>query len=156
MKIIYKTGSLMEASEILRCQSLNAQGVIGSGVAKIIRDKHEKVYTEYRKVYEDQGNNLNLGQVIWVDCETEVYINIIGQEFYGRDPSIRYVSYDAIRNGLREINRTVADQNIAIAFPLLGNGLGNGSWKIISEIIEEESTNFQPVVYLIDGKIPTS
>jgi hypothetical protein len=38
--------------------------------------------------------------------------------------------------------------------PLIGAGLAQGKWSIISQIIEEEMTDVQPVVYLIDGIIP--
>jgi hypothetical protein len=41
-----------------------------------------------------------------------------------------------------------------IALPLLGAGLAQGKWSIISQIIEDEATDFQPIVYLMDGLIP--
>jgi hypothetical protein len=43
-----------------------------------------------------------------------------------------------------------------VAFLLIGAGLANGSWTLIYGIIEEESTNFQPIVYLYDGRIPAT
>ena len=39
------------------------------------------------------------------------------------------------------------DDTLHIAMPLIGAGLGGGDWNVISEIIEEESLKFQPVVY---------
>lgn len=38
-------------------------------------------------------------------------------------------------------------ENEAVAMSKIGSSLGGGDWKIISEIIEDESTHFQPVVY---------
>ena len=151
MKIVYKHGDLMKATEPFVAQGCNAQGVMGSGIAKLIRAEDENVYTEYRKVYEQQGNKLHLGQVIPVKSGDRVYLNCITQEFYGRDPARVYVSYEAVREATKKINSALSQ---AVAMPLIGAGLGHGSWKIISEIIEEESTNFQPVVYLFDGIIP--
>lgn len=158
MEIIYKTGNLLACEEPILAHSCNAQGVMGSGVAKVLRDADENIFTEYRRAYEEQGDRLELGQTIWVASNTlaKVVINLIGQEFYGRDPSRVYVSYDAIRKGFREINSKLSEtpHPTSVAMPLLGAGLANGDWKIISQIIEEESTNFQPVVYLLEGFIP--
>ena len=37
---------------------------------------------------------------------------------------------------------------------MIGAGLANGDWSIISKIIEEEeATHFTPVVYILDQKI---
>jgi hypothetical protein len=41
-----------------------------------------------------------------------------------------------------------------VGLPLVGCGLGNGDWSIISQIIEQEALDFTPIVYLLDGKIP--
>ena len=41
-----------------------------------------------------------------------------------------------------------------IGMPLLGCGLANGEWSVVKAIIEANSCNFKPVVYLIDGVIP--
>ena len=40
-------------------QSCNAQGVMGSGLAKVIRDTYPQVYSDYRAAYE--ANTLTLG-----------------------------------------------------------------------------------------------
>jgi O-acetyl-ADP-ribose deacetylase (regulator of RNase III) len=151
MKIVYKSGDLLECNEHYFVQGCNSRGVQNSGLAKIIREKWPHVFDEYHKIYVDQGNHLELGQIIPVDCDGRVLLNVISQKYYGRNPNIVYVAYDAIRIAVKEMNRIIPDP---IAFPLIGAGLANGSWKIISQIIEEESTNFQPVVYLNGAQIP--
>ena len=35
-----------------------------------------------------------------------------------------------------------------VAMPLIGAGLANGEWAKIARRIEEESTNYQPIVYV--------
>jgi O-acetyl-ADP-ribose deacetylase (regulator of RNase III) len=157
MKIIYKHGDLMQAPEPFMAQGCNAQGVMGSGVAKLIRDRWENVFTEYRRVYDSGGKHLDLGQTIWVSAKPYTIINCITQEFYGRDPNVVYVSYEGLGIAMESINRQLHPFNLepqSVAMPLIGAGLANGKWSIISEIIETVSTNFQPVVYLIDGVIP--
>lgn len=162
MDIIYKHGDLMTASERFIAHGCNAQGVMGSGVAKLIRDKYPEAYERYVGIHKMQG--LELGDVDWTEnTEPHFVINIISQEFYGRDPNVVYVSYDALRKAFRHLNACAADgvymvrddiKLDALAMPLIGAGLANGRWSIISKIIEEEATNFQPIVYLVDGIIP--
>jgi O-acetyl-ADP-ribose deacetylase (regulator of RNase III) len=158
MKIRYVTGNLLEAPERYILHGCNAQGVMGSGVAKLLRDKEPAIFDRYRETYELQGNHLILGQTIWVWTKDKIYINGITQEFYGREPGHVYVSYDAISGVIASINdraRAIPAMKIdAVAMPLIGAGLAQGDWNIISQLIEEGSTNFEPVVYLIDGVIP--
>lgn len=162
MKIKYVTGDMLEGSEHLIAHGCNAQGVMGSGVAKAIRDRYPLAFTQYRAVYEKTG--ITVGDVITVMCPGRVVFDVITQEFYGRNPNRVYVSYDGLRRAFSTINdcplvrlRTEAmGEPEPIAMPLIGAGLANGKWSIISQIIEEEATRFQPVVYLLDGIVPTS
>lgn len=156
MEIEYVTGNILEGDEEFVVQGCNAQGVMGSGLAKAIRDKYPKVYHEYRKAYEDGGNYLELGDLIWVDVGERIIINAITQQNFGRDPNRLYVSYNAIQMVVQALNEELGDLDAPprVSFPLIGCGLANGSWKIVGEIIEEFSTDFQPVVYLLDGIVP--
>jgi O-acetyl-ADP-ribose deacetylase (regulator of RNase III) len=161
MKIIYKHGDLLKAEEKFIIQGCNAQGVMGSGVAKLLRDADEKVFSDYRKVYEDQG--LKVGEVIWVPSAAlaKTVVNVISQEFYGREPGVVYVSYAGLREAMKKIDEHAKSIKsfdfsppVAMALPLIGAGLAQGKWSVIAEILEEESKNWQPVVYLFDGLIP--
>lgn len=160
MNIIYKHGDLMKADEQFIVHGCNAQGVMGSGVAKLIRDAYPQAYNDYVATYRDQGERLDLGQTIWVNTAPHAIINAVTQDRYGRDENVVYADYDAIRKAFRTINeyavreKTGFNKVTAVALPLIGAGLANGRWSIIAKIIEEEATNFQPVVYLVDGIIP--
>ena len=137
---------------------------MGSGIAAIIRRRYPKVFDDYIGHAETHG--LKLGDLIWSVNEPHVVINLVSQENYGADDT-RYASYDALATGFTRLNQIAAgarnDPQItewcggpidAIAMPLIGAGLANGRWPIISSIIETHATDFQPVVYLIDGVIP--
>lgn len=160
MKIIYKHGDLMRCEEGMLVQGCNAQGVMGSGVAKLLRDKDEKIFSDYRLVHDNQDGGLAVGQVIIVHSIPlgKTVFNAITQEFFGREPGTVYVSYDGLRKAYQAINGIIVTGDFgtvpSVAMPLIGAGLAQGSWATISQIIEEESTNFQPVVYLFDGVIP--
>ena len=152
MKIIYRKGDLLQCEEKVLVHGCNAAGRMGAGVAKAIRIKYPEAYREYVQVH--QTNGLGLGQIICVDCGDKLVINAITQERYGRAP-IRYVSYSAVRKCMVRVNHffdapcyvTYAHWGRKVAMPRIGAGLAGGDWGTIAQIIEEESTNFQPVVY---------
>lgn len=143
MKIIYKRGDLLQCDEKYILHGCNAQGVMGSGVAKVIREKYPTAYTTYL------AGLLQLGIVTYArQDDGKTIFNLISQEFYGRDSSKVYVSYQAIEDGIQRINWWASNiPDVVIAMPKIGAGLGGGDWVIISEIIERESMNFQPIVY---------
>ena len=152
MNIIYKQGDLLECSEQVIVHGCNAQGVMGSGVAKVIKEKYPEAYNTYRSVYDTKG--LDLGKVIICDTGTKVIFNAITQEFYGRTVNRRYANYSAIEKAFRMINSTCRLARIThIALPKIGTGLANGDWSIIEKIIEEECTDVQPVVYVLEGEL---
>ena len=157
MRIEYITGDLLEAKETIILHGCNGQGKMGSGVAGLIRARWPVCFDLYREYYERHiGDNL-LGKIVWADVSTDertlVIANAFTQQHCGNDKSVRYCSYDAIATVFESLNE-VAPERVAI--PLVGAGLANGSWSVISSIIEASAKNYTPVVYLLDGKVPGS
>ncbi len=155
MKIIYKQGDLLECSEQVIVHGCNAQGVMGSGVAKAIKEKYPEAYRAYR--YDYNLERLYKGLCIFVETERNgqpfIVINALTQENYGRDKNTVYVDYDAIQIAFMQINEELSDMGInSVAMPKIGAGLANGDWNIIEKIIEEECTDVQPVVYVLEGE----
>ena len=78
MKIEYIKGDLMTSDIRHIIHGCNAQGVMGSGVAKLIRDKYPSAYTDYNDVYNNKG--LELGEiVISVQNDGKIICNAITQ-----------------------------------------------------------------------------
>ena len=115
----------------------NAQGVMGSGVARVVRNDFPAAYYEYVRRYDEVG--LKLGEIIPVSVLPGRYvINAITQEFYGGPPT-RYVDYDAVRTAFKSTKAFAKQWGIeSINYPMIGAGLGGGDWAIISNIIDEE------------------
>lgn len=160
MKIIYKTGDLMQATEPFILHGCNALGKMGKGVALLIKERYPVVFERYEAEFLEHG--LHLGQVIWVETDGHTILNAITQQGARKhyDPDgVVYVDYEnGVRKSIRSINASFIETEFpdaAVALPLIGAGLAGGHWPTIAAIIEEESTAFQPVVYLYDGKIPT-
>ena len=143
MKIEYIKGDLMTSDIRHIIHGCNAQGVMGSGVAKLIRDKYPSAYTDYNDVYNNKG--LELGEiVISVQNDGKIICNAITQKNFGRRDDTVYVSYWAIAEVFRKIDTFGIKE---IAMPMIGAGLANGDWNVISAIIENTLHNTKPVVY---------
>lgn len=135
-----------------RCEYIahgcNAQGVMGSGIAKAIRDKWPECYQVYRNHYDTNG--LKLGEVVWYhyegglvgtspyQYERERFIaNCITQEHYGKTGQ-RFVDYDAVIETLEAAATKAKDDNcFELGIPLIGMGLGGGSPAILLPKIRE-------------------
>lgn len=141
MKLI--NGNLLSARTPFIMHGCNAQGVMGSGVAKALRDYNERIFRDYRRAYETDG--LKLGDVIPVDGGDWIVLNAITQEFYGRDGK-RYASYDAITEAVLNTNTLASGQ--AVAMPMIGCGLGGLRWSVVKQILVEYA-HFEPVVYFL-------
>ena len=91
MKIEYVTGNLLLTDVKHIVHGCNGRGVMGSGVAKAIRDCYKLAYQDYEDVY--NSNGLALGDiVVSVQPDGKTIHNAITQQDYGRDSSRVYVS----------------------------------------------------------------
>jgi len=156
MKIKWKLGDVCHAEEQIIAHGCNMQGVMGAGVAKKIRAIFPEAYSDYRKSY--LNDNLSLGKVIFTPVYKQdfseayeiIIANCITQRYYGRVENRQYVDYKAIQTCIRTIDEFCAANDIdSVAMPMIGCSHGGGDWNIISQIIESESYEFEPVVYKI-------
>jgi O-acetyl-ADP-ribose deacetylase (regulator of RNase III) len=166
MKLIYEIGDMFESPSVMIAHGCNSHGVMGSGVAKTMVVRHYSAFVTYKNAHDLSG--LHLGEVVFAyskdqfNRKPKIIANCITQKDFGRDPNVVYVSYDGIRDAVRQINdymrstgvlsvdSTPHTQNgkVTVTFPLIGAGLANGDWGVIAKIIEDESTEFQPLIYV--------
>lgn len=136
----YIKGDLFTTNALIILHGCNAQGVMGSGVAKIVREKYPESY----KFYVESKKDLKLGDIyVWHE-KGKTIVHGITQEFYGRD-STKYVSYDAIDEVMKRVEETFPNQ--VVAMPQIGAGLGGGNWPVIEAIICHRAKTFKPWVY---------
>ena len=165
-----------EVTEGIIIQQVNAQGVMGSGVAKDIREKWPQVFDEYIKAVgqpytQKENGRLLLGTMIPVKVDANLWVcNIVGQQFFGREPGKqpggRYTSYDALADGMKKVCAFALENPIISAdlkwadrnelhFPLMGCGLGGGDWGIVSGIIKSVASHFETTLWLLPGTTDT-
>ena len=119
----------------------NAQGVMGSGVAAIIRKDYPVAYQTYMR----QAPNYILGEVIPAIVDTDlVVVNVITQEYYGTDRV--HADYEAIAQafkGTKHLARSSMIESTDIHFPMIGGGLAGGDLHTILTIMDEQFCSYE-------------
>ena len=141
MSFNIKVGNVFDIEHGHIMHGCNAQGVMGSGVARIVRDDYPVAY----EAYLNQQPNYILGEVIPAIVDTnKTIINAITQEHYGTDKP--QVDYDAVQQACRGAKHLAASGIIAsrdIHFPFIGAGLAGGDEHTLLTIFDNEFSNTQ-------------
>ena len=149
LKII--EGDIFESGADAILHQVNCQGVMGSGVAKQVRDRYPWVFAMYRdmcfpyKMLDGKTSGL-LGLVLPVYInETQRIYNLFAQDRYGYDGKC-YTNYDSLRECLKAVNIVCREKTVAIPY-LMGCHRGGGDWEIVSKMIEETLTDCDVTLY---------
>ena len=135
--IIERNGDLLTSKADVIAHQCNAQGVMGSGVAKQIKDKYPIVFEKYK--HGVTTGEFQLGDPQFVSVSDSLCIvNMLTQQYYGYDGA-RYTSYDAFYDCLVEIKNIMITNNLtSIAFPYkIGCVRGGANREVISTMIDE-------------------
>lgn len=127
---------IFESGADVICHQVNCQGVMGSGIAKQVREKYPVVYETYKELCgQDKPKNLlGIAQPVQANDKT-IIVNIFAQENFGYDGKC-YTDYDALREGFKTVRDNNKDDVIAIPY-LMGCHRGGGDWNIVYKMIEE-------------------
>lgn len=149
MEIIYKNGNLLDAQTDVIAHQVNCQGVMGSGVAKQIKEKWPKVFEEYKCICKPTKMVVSaspvlsrmLGMCQLVDRtgnnSGEFVANLFAQHDYGRDYK-RYTNYEAIYVSLNSLKEQMDREFLtSVAFPYkMSSDRGGADWDIILAMIK--------------------
>jgi O-acetyl-ADP-ribose deacetylase (regulator of RNase III) len=134
-------GNVLDVKEGIIIHGCNARGVMGGGVAAEVKARWPGAFSAY---YAKCKANIAepstiLGEIIWYQAGPQLWIaNAITQANFGRDPSVRYVRYDAVQQSFRKVAEEAFNLKLSVHYPMIGAGLGNGDWSLIHEIINNE------------------
>jgi O-acetyl-ADP-ribose deacetylase (regulator of RNase III) len=146
--IRYIKGDLLTSDLKIIAHGCNTHGIMGSGIALQIRERWPNVYQAYRQLYQEQGLQLGTIQPV-ATPDSRIVVNCMTQPAFGRDGG-RYADYDAIAQCVHALNQVAMDHGVSeIGLPKIGAGLGGGDWTVIEGLIERNSKNFLPIVYVI-------
>ena len=138
MKIIEK--NILDVKEGLIFQQVNCMGVMGSGLARAIRDKYPIVFEYYKQAcdeYDLADRWKLLGTCLAAPVADNLTVmNIFSQLNYGI--GTKHTEYSAISEGLESAFQFRQQcKNKQVCFPhFFGCGLGGGDWEVVSKIIE--------------------
>jgi O-acetyl-ADP-ribose deacetylase (regulator of RNase III) len=149
-----RTGNVLDVTTGIIVHGCNCQGVMGSGIAREIKNRFPIAFHEYERVYRSRG--LKLGEISFVEVSPNKFIiNANTQDNYGSGGK-RFVSYDAIADAFTEVVRFAEtiekhrETKLDVVFPMIGAGLGGGDWKIISAIIDVVvPDHFNKILYVL-------
>jgi O-acetyl-ADP-ribose deacetylase (regulator of RNase III) len=153
-------GNILSVTEGIIIQQVNAQGVMGSGIAKAIRDKWPKVWDEYTVFaglayrQPELGARL-MGRVLLTEVAPALLVaSVVGQQFFRRpgDPEgRRYTSYDALDEAFTYLANALQFLPVSLHFPLIGSDRGGGNWPTVKSIIEHRLDRFDLNLWLLPG-----
>lgn len=140
-------GDLFKTDANIIAHQVNCMGVMGSGVAKTIKERFPEAFREYvelvdshamqnhpdieedfRKGLLGQVQGVRIGQGMWV-------ANIFGQYKYGTDGK-QYTKTDALFKGFKTV-RSIAEKNeLKVAMPyMIGCYRGGADWKEVEDLL---------------------
>lgn len=129
------------------CHQVNCLGVMGTGLAKQIREAYPRVFEDYKTFVEaHKDRRALLGKVLY--CTTQkgqVIANMFGQLRYGYNGC--HTNYKALEACLKSVAEFANGKTIAIPYKL-GCGAGGGDWAIVSRIIFNVFENYEGIVMI--------
>ena len=139
-----------KAGKVIVAHGCNAQGVMGAGFAKLVRDLWPYAYKSYREIYKEKG--FHLGQVVLSsDDDTNVIVaNCITQEYYGRDKNVCYIDYDAVACSAIAVAEYARCHHLPVHMPLIGGGLGGGDEKRLTAILQAAYYYVEATLWLME------
>lgn len=148
------TGDLLQAKENIIGHQVNCQGVMGSGVAKQIRDKYRNVYSEYRNSVENVAENYGLDKNVLLGTVQGVVVgedkwvaNMFGQLHYGYDGK-QYTNTNALYICFKKLRKVAEENGYSVALPYgIGCYRGGADWKEVENLLLKAFDGYEVTLY---------
>ncbi len=142
---------MLACEEAIFGHQVNCQGVMGSGIARQIRDQYPAVYEAYLQFCRGKSPEELLGQCQLVELGSKTVANLFGQLHYGREP-VQYTDYEGLRKSLVRLKTYAQEKQLRVALPyLIGCGLANGDWKVVFPMLEDVFADYTLTLYQYEG-----
>lgn len=138
-------GDIINVKYGIVCHQVNAQGIMGAGLAKLIRTRWVNAYHDYLVAH--NNGRLKLGEVTFsnvVGNSPKLQVaSMCAQTHYGDSAKthVVYTDYTAFKRCLSKVkiwHTAGIDSKLPVYFPYgIGCGLAGGSWVTIQHLIEE-------------------
>ncbi|WP_081074568.1 macro domain-containing protein [Burkholderia cepacia] len=141
--IIYEVGdaAVPQQNSTLIADVVNNRGKWGRGFVVALGKKYTIARDSYFDLFQgEQRPPLGMVQFLSVDDENRIYVaNMVSQDGIRKSSrdTAQYVSYPDLKNCLNKICEFALANRLSVQMPMIGAGLGGGSWEIISAEIDE-------------------
>lgn len=140
----------------------NCQGVMGSGVARAVRQTWPKAYSEYvlltrqYSAEKTKAGLLGTVQIVQVDeyeqAEPLYVANCFTQEYYGSDGKV-YASLGAVQEALGNVIAFSEQKKLPLYLPKIGCGYGGLDWDTqVFPILHELADDANVAIYVCTWK----
>lgn len=140
-------GDIFQSGADIILHQVNCQGVMGSGVAKQVREKYPVVFKEYKRYCDIYSPKALLGTAQFVGTSEKHntpflgIFNLYAQENFGYDGKC-YTDYTALYKCFENLKESIPDnpkgEKYVVAIPyLMSCHRGGGDWNTVYNIIEE-------------------
>ena len=153
MAITIIDGDLFTTEANVICHQTNCQGVMGSGVAKGIKERYPEAYRQYRSLCNKtfpKDKLLGHAQAVHIYDEKKTIYNLFGQEKYGYDGK-QYTSHEALEKCFKYVVENKADGDIFAMPYRIGCDRGGGDWNIVYKMIEDIFVDCEVILYRWKG-----
>lgn len=149
--LVEVTGDMFAGADDAIGHGCNIDGVMGAGVAKIVRRQWPELYTGYRWrclhgkfptggfwAYEAEATGTQPGRVVY---------NLASQDRPGRHASLRWVE-ESMRHALRDAEKRGV---VTFGIPRIGCGIGGLNWDDVRPVLAcmAENTTVTLTVYTL-------
>lgn len=157
MEIRNFDGDVFTSDARLILHAVNCQGVMGSGVAKTVKDRYPNVFLEYKnKCNNAQTTSSLLGEIQKVDIsDKQSIVNCFTQDNYGTFAKGMPTSYDAVDKCFKSVElmaRTIAisertEGPLKIALPYgMCSVRGGACWNVVLEMLKDAFKTMDVVI----------
>lgn len=146
--LLYKTGDMLDSDADYIINTVNILGTSGKGLALQIKKQYPEAVIPYEQACKNK--KLDVGQILISNTRFNRQIIHFPTKRNWRDPS----EYKYIEKGLITLANfcsTIKTNNIIIAVPQLGCGLGGLEWKKVLNLIRKYLGPIQHVTFYIYG-----
>ena len=146
----HRNCSVFDTEAEVVAHQVNCLGVMGSGVAKQVKELFPEVYTSYRNhcIIEDKSVLLGCCLMVKTTKTSPQYIaNIFGQFGYGSDGR-RRTDYQAVETSLRYLRSHMKMRDLhTVAIPYkMSCDRGGGDWNIVKELINQNLNDIDVII----------
>lgn len=133
-------GNVVKSTENIIAHQVNCKGVMGSGVAKTIKESYPSVFPSYAKYCNLMGAEL-LGKIQMLTMSNgKIICNMFGQDDYGWNK--QYTDIEALKLCFMKLRDYAIKHNYSIAMPYgIGCGRGRANWSEVYGLIQEYFDN---------------